>query len=185
MVWGRLEYEMRRHGARALANPPVVAGGARGNTIHYLANDRALGAHRAHSAHRAQTHCSAATEVLRAYSGSERSTGNTLVTQQSQQNQQSHQNQRSTSHSHSAAAAASDSGELLLVDRGAELQSMYVSDVTRTWPLARTFSAAQQTLYRAVLEVLFLLSYCPFPTFLLSYSSTCLFTAFAAKDSMH
>lgn len=37
-----IEYEMRLRGASALAYPPVVAGGARANTLHYVRNDQEL-----------------------------------------------------------------------------------------------------------------------------------------------
>ena len=37
-----LEYEVRRRGATSLAYPPVVAGGARANTLHYVRNDQLL-----------------------------------------------------------------------------------------------------------------------------------------------
>merc|ERR1712130_141052 len=35
----QLEWECRRHGAQRLAYPPVVAGGERANTLHYITND--------------------------------------------------------------------------------------------------------------------------------------------------
>ena len=35
----QLEWECRRHGAQRLAYPPVVAGGERANTLHYVTND--------------------------------------------------------------------------------------------------------------------------------------------------
>lgn len=37
-----LEFEVRRRGATRLAYPPVVAGGARANTLHYVQNDQVL-----------------------------------------------------------------------------------------------------------------------------------------------
>jgi Xaa-Pro aminopeptidase len=43
-------------------------------------------------------------------------------------------------------------GQLLLMDAGAEFHG-YVSDVTRTWPVAGIFSAEQRALYEAVLRV--------------------------------
>ena len=42
-------------------------------------------------------------------------------------------------------------GDLVLVDAGAEY-GCYAADVTRTWPVAGRFSAAQRTLYELVLE---------------------------------
>jgi intermediate cleaving peptidase 55 len=44
------------------------------------------------------------------------------------------------------------SGELVLIDAGAELDS-YASDITRTFPVSGTFSSAQRDLYEAVLQV--------------------------------
>lgn len=41
--------------------------------------------------------------------------------------------------------------ELLLVDAGAEYQS-YASDITRTWPVGGSFTAAQREVYEVVLE---------------------------------
>jgi len=44
-------------------------------------------------------------------------------------------------------------GDLVLVDAGAELDG-YAADITRTWPVGRTFSPAQRDVYQAVLETL-------------------------------
>jgi Xaa-Pro aminopeptidase len=44
------------------------------------------------------------------------------------------------------------SGQLLLVDAGAETPEGYASDVTRTWPVNGRFEPKQADLYRAVLE---------------------------------
>jgi Xaa-Pro aminopeptidase len=41
-------------------------------------------------------------------------------------------------------------GDLLLCDAGAEY-ALYASDITRTWPVSGTFSAAQRALYELVL----------------------------------
>ena len=43
-------------------------------------------------------------------------------------------------------------GELLLMDAGCELHG-YASDVTRTWPISGTFTAAQAHIYDIVLDV--------------------------------
>jgi len=43
-------------------------------------------------------------------------------------------------------------GDLLLVDAGVELDTLYTADVTRTLPLSGTFSDAQRRVYDAVLE---------------------------------
>ncbi|TDT32687.1 aminopeptidase P family protein [Naumannella halotolerans] len=43
-------------------------------------------------------------------------------------------------------------GDLLLLDAGVELDSLYTADVTRTLPVGGTFSAAQRQVYDAVLE---------------------------------
>ncbi|TVQ98707.1 MAG: M24 family metallopeptidase [Deltaproteobacteria bacterium] len=43
-------------------------------------------------------------------------------------------------------------GDLVLVDAGAEL-GMYAGDITRTFPVGRSFTAPQRDLYSAVLEV--------------------------------
>lgn len=43
-------------------------------------------------------------------------------------------------------------GDLLLVDAGAEYQ-WYAGDITRTWPVGRTFSGPQRDVYQAVLDV--------------------------------
>ncbi len=50
---------------------------------------------------------------------------------------------------HDGVAAA---GELLLADVGAESDSGYASDITRTWPVTGRFSATQRELYSLVLE---------------------------------
>lgn len=42
-------------------------------------------------------------------------------------------------------------GDLLLADVGAETEGGWAGDVTRTWPVARTFSPTQRTLYELVL----------------------------------
>jgi Xaa-Pro aminopeptidase len=44
------------------------------------------------------------------------------------------------------------SGDLLLLDAGVELDSLYTADVTRTLPISGTFSDAQRRVYEAVLE---------------------------------
>ena len=46
------------------------------------------------------------------------------------------------------------SGELLLVDAGAEVEC-YASDITRTWPVGGRFSREQRALYEVVLEAQF------------------------------
>jgi Xaa-Pro aminopeptidase len=43
-------------------------------------------------------------------------------------------------------------GDLVLVDAGAETDSLYTADITRTLPVSGTFSAAQREVYEAVLE---------------------------------
>ena len=43
-------------------------------------------------------------------------------------------------------------GELLLLDAGVELDSLYTADVTRTMPVSGTFTPAQREVYDAVLE---------------------------------
>ncbi|MCX6485958.1 MAG: aminopeptidase P family protein [Rhodoluna sp.] len=43
-------------------------------------------------------------------------------------------------------------GDLLLVDAGVELESLYTADVTRTLPVSGHFSPAQRKVYEAVLE---------------------------------
>ena len=43
-------------------------------------------------------------------------------------------------------------GDLLLVDAGVELESLYTADVTRTIPVSGHFSPAQRKVYEAVLE---------------------------------
>jgi Xaa-Pro aminopeptidase len=37
-----IEFECKKQGAQRLAYPPVVAGGARANTLHYITNDRII-----------------------------------------------------------------------------------------------------------------------------------------------
>lgn len=44
------------------------------------------------------------------------------------------------------------SGDLILIDAGIELDSLYTADITRTLPLSGTFSEAQREVYLAVLE---------------------------------
>ena len=44
------------------------------------------------------------------------------------------------------------SGDLLLLDAGVELDSLYTADITRTMPINGKFSAAQREVYEAVLE---------------------------------
>jgi Xaa-Pro aminopeptidase len=43
-------------------------------------------------------------------------------------------------------------GELLLLDAGVELESLYTADVTRTIPISGTFNPTQRKIYEAVLE---------------------------------
>lgn len=43
-------------------------------------------------------------------------------------------------------------GDLLLLDAGVELDSLYTADITRTIPISGTFSAVQRRVYDAVLE---------------------------------
>jgi Xaa-Pro aminopeptidase len=43
-------------------------------------------------------------------------------------------------------------GDLVLVDAGVEVDSLYTADVTRTLPVSGTFSAAQRAVYEAVLD---------------------------------
>jgi len=43
-------------------------------------------------------------------------------------------------------------GELVLVDAGVEVESLYTADVTRTLPVSGTFSDAQRRVYQAVLD---------------------------------
>lgn len=43
-------------------------------------------------------------------------------------------------------------GDLLLVDAGVELDSLYTADITRTVPISGTFSDVQRKVYEAVLE---------------------------------
>ncbi|MCP1413859.1 Xaa-Pro aminopeptidase [Paenarthrobacter sp. A20] len=43
-------------------------------------------------------------------------------------------------------------GDLVLLDAGVELDSYYTADITRTFPVSGTYSAAQRKVYEAVLE---------------------------------
>lgn len=43
-------------------------------------------------------------------------------------------------------------GDLILVDAGVEVDSLYTADVTRTFPVSGTYSDAQREVYEAVLE---------------------------------
>ncbi|MCR2600295.1 M24 family metallopeptidase, partial [Salmonella enterica] len=43
-------------------------------------------------------------------------------------------------------------GDLLLLDAGIELDSLYTADITRTVPVTGTFSEVQRRVYEAVLE---------------------------------
>lgn len=43
-------------------------------------------------------------------------------------------------------------GDLMLLDAGVELDSLYTADITRTLPISGTFSPAQRRVYEAVLE---------------------------------
>ena len=45
-----------------------------------------------------------------------------------------------------------NSGELLLVDAGVEVDSLYTADVTRTVPVDGTFTPVQRKIYEAVLD---------------------------------
>jgi Xaa-Pro aminopeptidase len=44
------------------------------------------------------------------------------------------------------------SGDLILVDAGVEVDSLYTADITRTLPVSGTFSPVQRTVYEAVRE---------------------------------
>ncbi|XP_056379699.1 xaa-Pro aminopeptidase 3 isoform X2 [Hyla sarda] len=87
LIYAKFDFECRARGAEILAYPPVVAGGNRANTLHYVKNNQIV-----------------------------------------------------------------KPGEMVLLDGGCEA-SCYVSDITRTWPVNGKFTAAQQELYEAVLEV--------------------------------
>ncbi|XP_069823454.1 xaa-Pro aminopeptidase 3 [Dendropsophus ebraccatus] len=87
LIYAKFDFECRARGAEILAYPPVVAGGNRANTLHYVKNNQIV-----------------------------------------------------------------KPGEMVLLDGGCEA-SCYVSDITRTWPVNGKFSAAQQEIYEAVLEV--------------------------------
>lgn len=39
-LWASVDYHSRMRGAQYLAYPPVVAGGSRANTIHYINNNQ-------------------------------------------------------------------------------------------------------------------------------------------------
>ena len=43
-------------------------------------------------------------------------------------------------------------GELILIDAGIEIDSLYTADITRTLPISGTFSPAQRRVYQAVLD---------------------------------
>ncbi|XP_053324608.1 xaa-Pro aminopeptidase 3 isoform X2 [Spea bombifrons] len=86
-IYSKFDFECRSRGASILAYPPVVAGGNRSNTLHYVKNNQII-----------------------------------------------------------------QPGEMVLLDGGCEA-SCYVSDITRTWPVNGKFSAAQEELYQAVLEI--------------------------------
>ncbi len=43
-------------------------------------------------------------------------------------------------------------GDLILIDAGIELESLYTADITRTLPVSRTFTPVQRRVYEAVLE---------------------------------
>ena len=134
-VWGVLESEVRRLGARCLAYPPVIAGGSRANVIHYTANDQPLRSTTTKFPSTSSSSCSSTSQ-------SRSSAQQQQQQQQQQQRQQERQQQQ-------------PERELLLVDNGAELYSLYSSDITRVWPLHRSasFSEPQQRLYEAVLHV--------------------------------
>ncbi|KAE8611227.1 hypothetical protein XENTR_v10012376 [Xenopus tropicalis] len=86
-LYAKFDFECRARGADILAYPPVVAGGNRANTLHYVKNNQII-----------------------------------------------------------------KSGEMVLLDGGCEA-SCYVSDITRTWPVNGRFTAPQEALYQAVLDV--------------------------------
>ena len=43
-------------------------------------------------------------------------------------------------------------GDLILLDAGVEVDSLYTADITRTLPISGTFSAVQRQVYEAVRE---------------------------------
>ena len=64
-------------------------------------------------------------------------------------------------------------GQLLKMDAGCERYG-YVSDVTRTWPVSGTFSAAQRAVYETVLEVhRYVIMHCCSDHYLLLLSAGC------------
>ncbi|KAG8436402.1 hypothetical protein GDO86_007485 [Hymenochirus boettgeri] len=86
-LYAKFDFESRARGADILAFPPVVAGGNRATTLHYVKNNQII-----------------------------------------------------------------KCGEMVLLDGGCEA-SCYVSDITRTWPVNGRFTASQEALYQAVLDV--------------------------------
>src|SRR5699024_7078981 len=45
-----------------------------------------------------------------------------------------------------------DADDLMLIDAGVEVDSLYTADITRTLPVSGTFSPAQRQVYQAVLD---------------------------------
>ena len=58
-------------------------------------------------------------------------------------------------------------GELILIDAGIEVDSLYTADITRTLPISGTFSPAQRRVYQAVLDAPVSYTHLTLPTILL------------------
>ncbi|XP_074907163.1 xaa-Pro aminopeptidase 3 isoform X1 [Buteo buteo] len=134
-LYAKFEFECRARGANILAYPPVVAGGNRSNTLHYVKNNQLI----------KEETFPLALSVLEAG----------MLADLEMICRDRHTKDMTGCFWQKEASfvvLSSKDGELVLLDGGCE-SSCYVSDITRTWPVNGRFTKPQAELYQAVLDI--------------------------------
>ncbi|KAM9638209.1 xaa-Pro aminopeptidase 3 isoform 1-T11 [Morphnus guianensis] len=134
-LYAKFEFECRARGADILAYPPVVAGGNRSNTLHYVKNNQLI----------KEETFPLALSVLEAG----------MLADLEMICRDRHTKDMTGCFWQKEASfvvLSSKDGELVLLDGGCE-SSCYVSDITRTWPVNGRFTKPQAELYQAVLDI--------------------------------
>ncbi|XP_040985385.1 xaa-Pro aminopeptidase 3 isoform X1 [Aquila chrysaetos chrysaetos] len=134
-LYAKFEFECRARGADILAYPPVVAGGNRSNTLHYVKNNQLI----------KEETFPLALSVLEAG----------MLADLEMICRDRHTKDMTGCFWQKEASfvvLSSKDGELVLLDGGCE-SSCYVSDITRTWPINGRFTKPQAELYQAVLDI--------------------------------